>query len=236
MFQLRFLAQLGCAVLCMVSLVCLPAASQEKQPAKQPDLALLLKPDAPEMKRKAPDHFQVRLHTNKGLIVLEIHRDWAPLGVDRFFNLVGGGYYDEARFFRISKGNWAQFGVNGDPKISKVWRNKTIPDDPPKESNVRGTIAFAFAVKDGRTTQLFLNLKDNSATHDKEPFVPLGKVIEGMAVADKLNAEYAEKAGGGIRAGKQDKLFDEGNAWLKSNFPRLDYIERATVAVGKKAR
>jgi homoserine O-acetyltransferase len=110
-----------------------------------------------------------------------------------------------------------------------VWRARTIPDDPRVESNVRGTIAFAFAVPNGRTTQVFINLMDNSATHDAEPFVPFGKVIEGMDVADALNAEYGEAAGGGIRAGKQAPLFELGNDWLKQNFPRLDYIVRANV-------
>jgi cyclophilin family peptidyl-prolyl cis-trans isomerase len=191
--------------------------------------SLLLTPEAPEMNRRAPEHFNVRLETSKGDILIEIHRDWAPNGVDRFYNLVRAGYYDQARFHRVIKGRWAQFGVNGDPKVSNVWRARTIPDDPRRESNVRGTIAYAFAVANGRTTQVFINLRDNSATHDKEPFAPFGKVIEGMDVADALNDEYGETSGGGIRAGKQAPLFEGGNAWLKENFPRLDYITRATV-------
>src|SRR5262245_45955669 len=191
--------------------------------------SLLLKPDAPEMNRRAPERFNVRLETSKGAILIEIHRDWAPNGVDRFYNLVRAGYYDQVRFNRVIEGKWAQFGVNGDPKISNVWRTKTIPDDPRRETNVRGTVAFAFAVANGRTTQVFINLRDNSATHDKEPFAPFGKIIEGMDVAEKLNAEYGESAGGGIRAGKQGPLFEEGNAYLERNFPRLDYIIRATV-------
>jgi len=195
--------------------------------------SLLLTPDAPEMKRKAPDVFQVKIETSKGIIVLEIQRDWAPLGVDRFFNLVSAGYYDDSYVFRISKGNWAQFGINGDPKISKTWKAQALPDEPRRLSNTRGTIAYAFAVPNGRTTQVFFNLKDNSATHDKEPFVPFGKVIEGLDVMDKLNPEYGEKAGGGIRGGKQGVLFEEGNVYLKANFPRLDLIVRAKV-VGKK--
>lgn len=190
----------------------------------------LLNPDAPEMNASAPKLFNVRLETSKGVIVIEVHRDWAPHGADRFFNLVSAGYYDQVRFHRIRKDTWAQFGINGDPKISNAWRNRTIPDDPLRESNRRGTVAFAFAVANGRTAQVFINLKDNSATHDKEPFVPFGKIIEGMEVADKLNSEYGETAGGGIRAGKQAPLFDGGNVWLKENFPRLDFIIKATVA------
>jgi cyclophilin family peptidyl-prolyl cis-trans isomerase len=189
----------------------------------------LLTPDAPEMNRRAPDRFNAQLETSKGVILIEIHRDWAPNGVDRFYNLVRAGYYDGVRFHRVIEGRWAQFGVNGDPKVSSAWRERTIPDDPRRESNVRGTIAYAFAVANGRTTQVFINLRDNSATHDAEPFAPFGRVIEGMDVAEKLNAEYGESAGGGIRAGKQGPLFEGGAAYLDRNFPRLDYIIRATV-------
>ena len=191
--------------------------------------SLLLTPDAPEMNRRAPERFNVRVETSKGVILIEVHRDWAPNGADRFYNLVRAGYYNQVRFHRVIEGRWAQFGINGDPKISNVWRARTIPDDPRRESNVRGTVAYAFAVANGRTTQIFINLKDNSATHDAEPFAPFGRVAEGMDVVDKLNAEYGESAGGGIRAGKQGPLFEGGADYLKRNFPRLDYIVRATV-------
>lgn len=177
----------------------------------------------------APGLFRVRLETTKGDILLELHRDWSPHGVDRFYDLVRAGYYDNNRFFRVIKGRWAQFGINGAPQVSRLWRERPIADDPRGESNVRGTIAFAFAVPNGRTTQLFINTRDNSATHDKEPFVPIGKVIEGMGVVDALNSEYGETSGGGIRAGKQGPMFDEGNSWLDRNYPRLDSIRRATV-------
>jgi peptidyl-prolyl cis-trans isomerase A (cyclophilin A) len=189
----------------------------------------LLQPNAPEMKRRAPEVFEVRLETSKGDIVIEVHRDWAPNGADRFYNLVCGGYYDEARFFRVIQGRWAQFGINGDPQIANLWRARSIPDDPAGESNVRGTVAFAFAVPNGRTTQVFINLRDNSATHDREPFVPFGKVIAGIEVADRLNSEYGESAGGGIRDGKQDPIFQGGNRYLAEHFPHLDYFKRATV-------
>jgi peptidyl-prolyl cis-trans isomerase A (cyclophilin A) len=192
--------------------------------------ALLLSPDAPEMNRRAPELFDVRLETSKGAIVIEVHRDWSPHGADRFYNLVCAGYYDDARFFRVIKGRWAQFGINGDPQISNVWRLQTIPDDPRRESNLRGTIAYAFAVPNGRTTQVFINLRDNSATHDPLSFVPFGRIVEGMSVADALDTEYGEAAGGGIRAGKQGPLFQMGNEYLKQNFPRLDYVRQATVA------
>jgi homoserine O-acetyltransferase len=191
--------------------------------------ARLLNPDDPEMNVRAPELFNVRLETSKGIIVIEIHRTWAPHGADHFYSLVRAGYYDQVRFHRVIKDKWAQFGINGDPKISGLWRTRTIPDDARRESNQRGTIAYAFAVPNGRTTQVFINLRDNSAAHDREPFVPFGKIIEGMGVADALNAEYGEASGGGIRAGKQGPLFEGGNDWLKQNFPRLDYIIRARV-------
>ena len=178
----------------------------------------------------APVTCKVRLETTKGLIVIGVHRDWAPKGADRFRELVEIGYYDEARFFRIRKGTWAQFGIAGDPAIAQAWRTKAIPDDPwLGVSNKRGTVAFAFKDPDGRTTQVFINLKDNSETHDKEPFVIFGEVLEGMDVADALYAEYGEAAGGGIRAGKQDPVFAGGNAYLKEKFPLLDSIMRATI-------
>ena len=178
----------------------------------------------------APNEFKVRLDTTKGAIVIDVHRDWAPNGVDRFYELVTSGYYDDAAIFRIRKGTWAQFGIAADPTVARAWRTKTIPDDPFKGiSNKRGTIAYAFKDPNGRTTQVFINLKDNSSTHDKEPFVVFGEVIQGMDVADSLYADYGEAAGGGIRAGKQDPVFEGGNSYLKKNFPLLDYINKATV-------
>jgi homoserine O-acetyltransferase len=180
----------------------------------------------------APNEFKVRLDTSRGVIVIAVHREWAPNGTDRFYELVTSGYYDEARFFRIRKGTWAQFGIAADPAVAQAWRTKTIPDDPWKGvSNKRGTVAFAFKDPNGRTTQVFINLKDNSETHDREPFIVFGEVIEGMNVADSLYAEYGESAGGGIRAGKQDPVFEGGNEYLKKNFPSLDYITRACVEV-----
>src|SRR5687768_7250766 len=130
--------------------------------------------------QRAPETFRVRLATTKGDIVIDCTRAWAPHGADRFYELVRAGYYDRSAFFRVIAGRWAQFGINGDPNISMAWRERTIPDDPFRESNVRGTVAFAFAVPNGRTTQVFINLADNQATHDKEPFVPFGRVTSGM--------------------------------------------------------
>ena len=199
--------------------------------AVPPQRALLLNPDAQEFSRPAPATCTVRLETNKGNVDIEVTRAWSPIGADRFVNLVKAGYYDENRFFRVAPGRWVQFGINGDPAIAKAWRAKPLQDDPFKESNVRGTVAFAFAVPNGRTTQIFFNMQDNSATHDKEPFTPFGKVIAGLELMDNVNAEYKEGPGG-IRAGKQDPFFDGGHAWLMKQFPRLDYIKRAVVRAG----
>jgi len=195
-----------------------------------PGHSLLLTPDAPEMNQRAPDTFGVRLETSRGAIVMDARRAWGPRGADRFYNLVRAGYYDGNRFFRVIAPRWAQFGINGDPAIATRWRDRPFRDDPPVgQSNVRGTVAYAFAVPNGRTTQVFINLQDNSATHDQEPFVPFARVTEGMAAADALNAEYGESAGSGIRSGKQGPLFEGGNAYLAREFPRLDYIVRATI-------
>lgn len=179
--------------------------------------------------QRAPERFRVRLDTTRGPIVIDCVREWAPHGADRFYTLVTSRYFDDSPFFRVVEGKWAQFGISGKPQVAQAWRTRTIPDDPFRESNVRGTVAFAFAVKDGRTTQVFINLVDNRATHDKEPFVPFGRIVEGMDVVDSLYNGYGESALGGIRAGKQDPLFQGGNEYLTKNFPKLDYIKTVRV-------
>ena len=220
-----------CRTFLVLLAVALSSAGQVRRAASVADVnrEVLLNPDAPGWKEHAPAVFRVRMETTKGDIVIEVHRDWSPNGADRFYNLVRFGYYDDTRFFRVIAGRWAQFGINGDPQISNVWRNQTIPDDPRVVSNTEGTIAYAFAVPNGRATQVFINLRDNSPTHDPGNFVPFGKVVEGMDHALALNSEYGEHSGSGIRAGHQDKLFDEGNAYLDREFPRLDKLVRATI-------
>ena len=188
--------------------------------------SLLLNPDAPEFRTAAPERSIVRLESSVGTIDIEVLRRWAPRGADRFVALVRHGYYDEGRFFRVRPGRWVQFGINGTPAIARAWRTQTIPDDPFVQSNTRGTLAFAFAVPNGRATQVFINTGDNSGTHDKEPFTPFGRVVSGMSHVDAINAEYGEGPGG-IRAGKQDPFFEGGNAWLLREFPRLDFVRRA---------
>lgn len=189
----------------------------------------LLHPEDPVFSTQAPAEFHVRLQTTKGNILLEVKREWSPHGADRFYNLVRYGYYNNAAVFRIRRETWAQFGIAADAAIATAWRHQNIPDDPRVLSNTRGTIAYAFKDPNGRTTQLFINLRDNSATHDKEPFVPFARIVEGMEIADSLYNGYGEHSGGGIRGGKQDSLFAEGNAWLRTRYPKLDYIKRARI-------
>jgi cyclophilin family peptidyl-prolyl cis-trans isomerase len=219
------LTKLFISILAVVTCAIVVSSAQKEKPNR----AVLLQPDSPDMNKRGPDVSRVRLETTKGLIRLEMRREWAPLGVDRFYNLVRNGYYDDTAIFRVRAGLWAQFGINADPKIAGVWRTRNIPDDPRVLSNVRGTVAFAFKDPNGRTTQVFINLRDNSASHDKEPFAPIAKVIEGMEVADAFYSDYGEQSGGGIRGGKQDPLFAGGNEYLKSNYPHLYYIIKATI-------
>jgi peptidyl-prolyl cis-trans isomerase A (cyclophilin A) len=176
----------------------------------------------------APAEFRVRLDTTKGAIVIAVHRAWAPHGADRFHDLVTSRYFDNSRFFRVVKGQWAQFGIAGDPAVATRWQTRTIPDDPPGQTNTRGRVAFAFKDPGGRTTQVYISLRDNSY-QDAQGFVPFGEVVEGMDVADRLNSEYGENAGGGIRAGRQQPLFDGGNAYLDREYPRLDRLLKAAV-------
>ena len=176
----------------------------------------------------APPQFRVRLETTKGAIVIDVHRDWAPRGADRFYELVTSGYYDDSRFFRVVKAQWAQFGINGDPRVATRWRTMTIPDDPNKASVVRGRVAFAFKDPNGRTTQVYISLRDNTA-QDTQGFAPFGEVVEGMDIADALNSEYGEDSGGGIRGGRQQPLFDGGNGYLDREYPRLDRLIRARI-------
>lgn len=190
---------------------------------------ILLDPGNKAFSKQAPPVFKVLLETTKGNIILEIRRAWAPYGADRFYNLVRYGYYNRAAFFRIRTGIWAQFGIAGNPNIAQAWRRQTIPDDPPRQHNVRGTVAYAFKDPNGRTTQIFINLRDNRSTLDSEPFVPFANVISGMEVADSLYSAYGEQSGGGIRAGRQDSVFAGGNHYLEKNFPKLDYIRKATI-------
>ena len=176
---------------------------------------------------KAPALYKVRFETSKGPFVIEVHRDWAPNGADRFYNLVKNGFYDDARFFRVISGFMVQFGINGDPGVSAPWRNATIKDDPVRQSNKRGFITFATSGPDSRTSQVFINFADNSRL-DGQGFAPFGQVTSGMNIVDALHSGYGEGAPSG-RGPDQGRIQREGNAYLKKDFPNLDYVKKATI-------
>jgi peptidyl-prolyl cis-trans isomerase A (cyclophilin A) len=178
----------------------------------------------------APGVFRAKFDTSAGSYVIEVHRDWSPHGADRFFELLQKKYYDDSRFFRVVATKWVQFGIAGDPKIAQAWRNRTIADDPLIQHNTRGFVAFSNTAANTRSTQVYINLGDNSAHNDFEPaFAPFGKVVEGMDVVDKLYSGYGENSGSGMRAGKQDKIFEGGNSYLDHEFPKLDKLIRARI-------
>jgi peptidyl-prolyl cis-trans isomerase A (cyclophilin A) len=177
---------------------------------------------------KAPDTYKAKLDTSKGVIVIDVHRDWAPIGADRFYNLVKNGFYDDTRFFRVLDGFMAQIGINGNPAIQSNWRNATITDDPVKQSNKRGFVTYAKSgAPNSRSTQIFINYRDNSSL-DRQGFAPFGEVTTGMDIVDKLYSGYGEGAPGGSGP-EQGKIQMEGNAYLTKSFPKLDYIKKATV-------
>lgn len=181
-----------------------------------------------ELKEQAPDIFRANFDTSAGAFVVEVHRDWSPNGADRFYNLVKRGYFDGLRFFRVIPGFMAQFGISGDPSISNVWRAARIPDDPVKQSNKRGMITFATAGPGTRTTQLFINLADNDFL-DKQGFSAFGQVVSGMPNVQKIYGGYGEGAPRG-NGPDQGRVQLEGNKYLESEFPKLDYIKSATIA------
>lgn len=192
-------------------------------------LALLFPLLALPLAAASPKEFQVKIDTTAGSFVIEVHRDWAPLGADRFYDLVRSKFFDDSRFYRTVAGHWVQFGIPGSPKLAQSWRHRTFADDPPPhQHNDRAIVAFAMTGPGQRTTQIYINLVDNRRL-EPEGFAPFGKVVEGMDVVDKLYSGYGETSGGGMRAGKQDKLFEEGNAYLDREFPKLDHLIRARV-------
>jgi len=188
----------------------------------------LTKPDKTALASPAPDSFKVAFETSKGNFTVMAHRNWAPHGVDRFYHLVQLGYFDDARFFRVLRGFMAQFGMNGNPRVTATWEPLTIPDDSVKQSNVRGMVTFAAgSAPDTRSTQLFINYADNRNL-DGMRFAPIGQVVDGMSVVDSLYADYGEGAPDGSGP-SQERLASEGNAYLTKNFPKLDFIKTARI-------
>jgi len=176
---------------------------------------------------QAPDQFKVRFETTKGHFVVEVHRDWAPVGADRFYNLVMADFFEDVAFFRTVDGFMTQFGIHGDPAVSKAWQFARIKDERASKSNTRGRITFAkTGLPNSRTTQMFINYVDNSRL-DKMGFAPFGEVVEGMDVVDSLH-----KTGEGPPTGRgpsQGTIQQQGNAYLRAKFPDIDYIESARV-------
>ena len=186
-------------------------------------------PTPPNSPDKAPETFKAQFDTTKGKFTIEVTRSLSPNGADRFYNLVRSGYFKDIAFFRVIPGFMCQFGIHGDPNVSAKWREANIADDPVKGSNTRGTITFATAGPNTRTTQLFINFGDNTSL-DGQGFSPFGKVTEGMDVVDKINGEYGEGAPQG-NGPDQGRVQMEGNAYLKKDFPNLDYIKSASIIV-----
>jgi peptidyl-prolyl cis-trans isomerase A (cyclophilin A) len=191
-------------------------------------LALLLAGCAAPPAEGPRADFKVRFSTTAGDFVVRVLPEWAPLGAARFRTLVESGFYDGARFFRVLPGFVAQFGISGDPAVTRKWDKSEIKDDPVKQSNTRGRVTFATAGPDTRTTQVFINTSDKNARLDSKGFSPFGEVIEGLEVVEKLYSGYGEGAPEG-KGPDQDRIEKEGNAYLERDFPKLDGIRTARI-------
>lgn len=209
-----------CAVLALATVAC--GGRDRPKPGATPAFA-----NPAVLHERAPDAFRARFETTAGPFVIEVHRAWAPLGADRFYNLVKSGYFDDTRFFRVVAGFMVQFGIHGDPQVAAAWHDQRIPDDPVGQSNRRGMVSFATAGPGTRTTQVFINYGDNSRL-DAMGFAPFGQVVEGMDVVDRLYPGYGEGAPGGLGP-VQGRIQAEGNAYLDRAFPKLDQVRRVTL-------
>jgi peptidyl-prolyl cis-trans isomerase A (cyclophilin A) len=211
-------------ILLIGSLGLITGCSRSTTPEKSSEEAATPAPAAPAAtpatETKIPETYQVQVSTSKGPFTIEVHRDWAPIGAARFYELVQSGYYDGARFFRVVPNFVVQFGLAADPKVTKKW-DKAIDDDPVKRTNALGTVAFATAGPNTRTTQVFINMRSNQ-TLDNQGFAPFGRVTDGMKVVESLHSGYGERP-------DQDAITNQGNAYLTKNFPNLDYIRSAKI-------
>jgi peptidyl-prolyl cis-trans isomerase A (cyclophilin A) len=208
------------------------AAPEAPKPAEAPTPAPA-EPAKPETRKaapnalpeKAPNDYKVNIDTSKGMIVMECHKAWSPMGADHFYDLVKIHFYDDVRFFRVMRGFMAQFGMNGTPMTNSIWANANILDDPPAgQHNTRGMVTYGkTSMPNSRSTQLFINFGDNSRL-DADGFTPVCMVTSGMETADRIYAGYGE-------APDQGLIGAQGNAYLNSQFPRLDYIRKATIVL-----
>ena len=180
--------------------------------------------DKPPADVQAPNAYQVKMETSKGPVVISVNRTWAPRGADRFYMLVKRGYYDQARFFRVMPGFVAQFGIHANPEETAKWAGAELQDDPVMQPNVKGTLSFASHGPNSRTTQLFINLGDNSGSLDPQGFTVFGRVSQGMDAVEQLYAGY-----GAAAQEKQESITLKGNAFLLESFPKLDFVQKATV-------
>lgn len=188
----------------------------------------LVNPTSAFWSSRAPATATVDMETSRGTISIELIRDWAPAGVDRFYNLVRAGYFDDSRFYRVIGGFIAQFGIAGNPVVATLWSRRKIPADPVREHNVRGTLAYAQNTPAGRTTNAFINLRDNPEL-DTLKFVPIGRVVLGMDVADSLYKYYGEFPSASAPLGDPKRLYGESNTYLDKTFPELDRIRKVTI-------
>jgi cyclophilin family peptidyl-prolyl cis-trans isomerase len=200
----------------------LAACGKDNKPPRQAAATNpLLNPQSQALQARAPETYNARFETSAGAFTVQVTRAWAPGGADRFYNLVKNGFFDGTRFFRVVPGFVVQFGLSGDPAISARWHLASIPDDPVQQHNTRGTLTFATAGPNTRTTQLFINFADN-LNLDGMGFSPFGKVVDGMDVVDRIYAGYGERPDQGLIEGR-------GNAYLAAQFPKLDSIAKTTI-------
>ncbi len=207
----RIVIHATAGVLFVVAAACRPIGAQNSDGLHNPAA----------LTEHAPPRFEAAFDTSKGRFVVDVHREWAPIGADRFYNLVKSGFFDDVRFFRVIARQLAQFGMHGDPAVQDAWRNTEIEDDPVKHGNTRGSVSFASRGPNTRTTQLFINLRDNTA-YDRLGFAPFAEVVTGMDVVDTLYSGYEERP-------EQGLIDEQGNAYLTREFPNLDYVKTAAV-------
>ncbi len=218
------------AFLLLLASAALSACGKEPPPpAEEPVEEPAIDPiyDVENANEQAPEEYKVLMETSAGNVVIAVHRAWAPLGADRFYNLVKVGFYDDTRIYRVVTDFMAQWGLNGEPRVNAVWRNYPITDDPVKHSNDRGTVTFATSGADARTTQVFINFQNNYFL-DESGFAPFGEVVEGMDVAGKFHAGYGDGPPQG-QGPNQAQIFSEGNAYLDASFPELTKIVKMTI-------